>query len=86
VPKFRQNEKNQNKKEYYFVILLPFFLQGKKSSNFGKFFFFEDFSSHLDNSDYSSVAIFFKLVLLVFRQVLNTYSHLMLNTSSDASQ
>jgi hypothetical protein len=59
VPKFRQNEKNQNKKEcYYFVKILLFYFSGEEIIKFWENNKFEDFSSHLDNYDFSSVAIF----------------------------
>ncbi len=49
-----------------------------------KFFFAIDSFFFLD-SDFSLVALF-KLVLKIFRQVLKTCSHLMLNLSWDVSQ
>jgi hypothetical protein len=41
VPKIRQNEKNEKKKEYYFVnILVPFIKKGEEIIQFwGNFFF-----------------------------------------------
>jgi hypothetical protein len=34
VPKFRQNEENQNKKEYYFVNILLLFFSGEEINKF----------------------------------------------------